>query len=267
MTLSTDWDGGLYAANSAHHRRYDDLVLSDLAVPPHGRVLDLCCGVGDLTAALAALVPDGAVLGVDAAQDMVDTANRRVRVPNVTFTRALAQRLDEVTDPGTFDAVVSVAGLHWIPAADQPRVLAAVARALRPGGVFRASFGGAGQIARLRAVLDAESARLGGGTAPWYFPTVAAYAALLDRAGLRTETGGWVRLVRQRRAFGDAVSFAGWLRSQVLIAYDAVLPTGTVAEFRRNAEQRAVDELRGPDGDFDQDFIRLDLRAVLPIAL
>ncbi|HEX5493665.1 MAG TPA: methyltransferase domain-containing protein [Mycobacteriales bacterium] len=267
MTLSTDWDGELYAANTAHHRRHDDLVLSGLAVPQHGRMLDLCCGVGDLTAALAALVPNGMVLGVDAAQDMVDTANRRVTMPNVAFTRALAQRLDEVTDPGAFDAVVSVAGLHWIPAADQPRVLAAVARTLRPGGVFRASFGGAGQIARLRAVLDGESARLGGGTAPWYFPTVAEYSELLDRAGLRAEPDGWVRLVRQHRSFGDVGSFVGWLRSQVLIGYDAVLPTGTVAEFRRNAEQRAVDELRGPDGTFDQDFIRLDLRAVLPIAL
>lgn len=267
MTLSTDWNGELYAANTAHHRRYDDMVLSGLALPHNGRVLDLGCGVGDLTATLAELVPDGTVLGVDAAQDMVDTARRRAGQPNVTFTRELAQRLDEVTEAGAFDAVVSVAALHWIPASDQPRVLDAVARALRPGGQFRASFGGFGQISRLQAVLDAESAALGGGTGPWYFPTAPDYADLLARAGLRTEPDGWIRLVRQCRPFPDAVSFVGWLRSQVLIAYDSILPTGTVAQFRRNAEERAVNELRGPDGAFDQDFVRLDLRAVLPIAL
>lgn len=267
MTLSTDWDGELYAANTAHHRRHDDLVLRGLAVPPDGRILDLGCGVGDLTATLAALVPDGEVLGVDASQDMVDTARRRVTASNITFTRALAQRLNEVTEAAAFDAVVSVAALHWIPAADQPRVLAAVARALRPGGTFRASFGGAGQIARLRAVLDAESAALGGGTEPWFFPTVEEYAGLLDGAGLRTEPDGWVRLVRQRRPFPDPESFVGWLRSQVLVAYDSVLPTGTVPRFRRNAEERAVRELRGTGGGFDQDFVRLDLHSVLPIAL
>ncbi|HEY9475264.1 MAG TPA: methyltransferase domain-containing protein [Mycobacteriales bacterium] len=267
MTLTHDWDGELYAANTAHHRRYDDPVLSSLAVSPHGQVLDLGCGVGDLTAVLATLVPDGAVLGVDAAQNMVDTARRRVRAPNVVFTRAPAQRLAEVTEAGAFDAVVSVAALHWIPAADQPRVLAGIARALRPGGVFRASFGGVGQIAPLRAVLNAESVALGGGVDPWYFPDSEQYAELLTGAGLRAEPQGWVRLVRQRRGFPDAVSFVGWLRSQVLIAYDAVLPADAVAQFRDRATEAALGELRRPDGSYDQDFIRLDLRAVLPIAL
>ena len=267
MTLTSDWDGQLYAANTAHHRRYDDVVLSTLAVARHGQVLDLGCGVGELTAALAAMVPDGAVLGVDASPDMVDTARRRATAPNVVFTTALAQRLAEVTEAGTFDAVVSVAALHWIPATDHPGVLAGIARALRPGGVFRASFGGAGQIEPLRAVLDAESTALGGGADPWFFPDPERYAGLLAGAGLRTEPDGWVRLVRQRRSFPDTASFTGWLRSQVLIAYDAVLPAGAVTEFRDRAVRRALAELGRPDGSYDQDFVRLDLRAVLPITL
>lgn len=267
MTLSTSWDGDLYAANTTHHRRHDEVVLSSLTVPVDGAILDLCCGVGDLTDQLARLVPDGRVVGVDASAALLDTARRTATAPNVVFTRALAQRLDQVTEAASFDAVVSVAALHWIPATDQPGVLAAVARALRPGGMFRASFGGTGQIARLQAILDAESAALGGGTAPWYFPGPREYADLLAAAGLRIAPDGWVRLLHQRRQFADRASFVGWLRSQVLLAYDTVLPDGAVEEFRRNAERRALRELRGPGGDFDQDFVRVDLRAVLPIAL
>jgi trans-aconitate 2-methyltransferase len=267
VTLTDGWDGRLYAANTAHHRRHDDVVLSTLAVPRDGRVLDLGCGVGDLTARLAGLVPDGEVLGVDAAVDMVDTARAAVREPNVRFATVRAQDLDAVVGENAFDAVVSVAVLHWIPAAEHPRVLAQVARALRPGGVLRAQFGGVGQVEDLCAVLDAESRALGGGSSPWYFPDADEYAELLATAGFAVEPGGWVRLLRQRREFPDESAFTGWLRSQVLIAYDSVLPEEAVPLFRCRAEERALRELRRADGSFDQGFVRLDLRAVLPIAL
>jgi ubiquinone/menaquinone biosynthesis C-methylase UbiE len=49
------WDGALYAANTDHHRRYDDRFLSTLPLRPTDRVLDLGCGSGDLTATVAAL--------------------------------------------------------------------------------------------------------------------------------------------------------------------------------------------------------------------
>lgn len=267
MTLTNAWDGRLYADNTAHHRRYDEAVLSTLAVPRGGRILDLGCGVGDLTARLAGLVPDGEVVGVDAAADMVDTARASVHEPNVRFATARAQELDTVAAENAFDAVVSVAVLHWIPAAEHPLVLAQVARVLRPGGVLRAEFGGAGQIAAVRDVLDAESTALGGGRSPWYFPDVDEYRALLAQAGFAVDGDGWVRLVRQRRSFADEPAFVGWLRSQVLIAYDSVLAAEAIPQFRRAAEERALRELRRADGSFDQDFVRLDLRAILPIAL
>lgn len=330
MTLTSDWDGGLYSANTAHHRRYDAAVLAGLTVPADGSILDLGCGVGDLTARLADLVPHGTVVGVDAAKDMVDTARAAANRPNLRFTHARAQELDRVTEPDSYDAVVSVAALHWIPAADHQRVLTQVARVLRPGGVLRAEFGGAGQIERTRSVLDAVSQAFGGGTSPWYFPTAEEYAVLLGRAGftvgavgagatdpettavpaadtehrhttdgragddpdvggvpgvsdisdpVRTAesaagpadppiaSGSWVRIVRQRREFPDERAFVGWLRSQVLIAYDTVVPAGAVPDFRRSAEERALRELRRADGTFDQDYVRLDLRAVLPISL
>jgi trans-aconitate 2-methyltransferase len=228
---------------------------------PGDWVLDLGCGVGDFTARLAELAPGGRILGVDASPDMVAIARQRSAAAHVRFEVCRAQELDAVAAGGRYDVVLSVAMLHWVAAADHPRVLAQVRRALRPGGLFRAEFGGHGQIAAVRRLLDDESRRHGGRPNWWHFPTPAQYRSLLAAAGLRVEPGGWVRLVRQRRELPDAAAFLGWLRSQVLIAYDAVVPADRLRAFRQSAEDRALAELADPAGRFDQDYIRLDLLA------
>ncbi len=254
------WDGALYAANTAHHRRFDTEFLAGLELPSDARVLDLGCGAGDFTARLGQFVPHGSVLGVDADPTMVAAARERHSGGNIRFALGSAQELDAVVPPSTQDAVVSVAVLHWISAAEQPGVLAQVQRALRPGGVFRAEFGGHGQIRATRQLLDEEAARLGGEVACWFFPLPGAYRQLLDAAGFAVEPDGWVRLRQQRRSLPDIAALLGWLRSQVLIAYEPGLRAGRFPEFCQRVEDLAIRELRRKDGSYDQDYVRLDLR-------
>jgi len=85
-----------------------------------------------------------------------------------------------------FDAVFSNAVLHWIPEAEE--VIAGVARVLKPGGRFVAEFGGKGNIQKLvagfhkaLATLNIESPEAVG---PWFYPSVAEYAGMLERDGL-----------------------------------------------------------------------------------
>jgi ubiquinone/menaquinone biosynthesis C-methylase UbiE len=258
------WDSTLYAGNTAHHRAFDDAVLTGAELGPGQDVLDVGCGVGDFTARVAELVsPGGTVLGIDAVPAMIADASRQTR-PGLRFAVCTAQDLATVVAPEAVDVVLSVACLHWVPGVDHPGILGAVRRVLRPGGTFRADFGGAGQIAAARAVLDEESARLGGPTGPWYFPTAEEYAERCAAADLRLDRGH-VRLVRQRRAVPDGPALLGWLRSQVLVAYTPGLPDDTArAEFVAAAERRCLDELRRPDGTYDQDYVRLDLLAHAP---
>jgi trans-aconitate 2-methyltransferase len=260
VTAAPRWDASLYAANTAHHRRHDDDFLDGVRFRPGARVLDVGCGVGDLTARLAELTGGGEVLGVDADPDMVAIARSRAGSPLLRFEVCRAQELHRAVPAGSVDVVVSVACLHWVPAADHPAVLAGVRRALRPDGLFRAEFGGRGQIGAVHTLLDEESARHGGGGSVWFFPGVEDYAALLDAAGLDVRDGR-LRLLRQRRALPDRAAFVGWLRSQVLVAYDASVPAGRLADFRAAAEERALAELRRADGSYDQDYVRLDLLA------
>jgi trans-aconitate methyltransferase len=221
-------------------------------------VLDVGCGVGDFTARLATLGPGVEVLGLDADPGMVAVAARHT-TPAVRFAVCRAQDLDRVVPAGSVDAVFSVAALHWVPEGDHPGMLAQVRRALRPGGLFRAQFGGAGQIAAVKAILDEESDRLGGGPAGWFFPAPPEYRELLAGAGFGVPDGGWVRLLRQVRRFPTGPDLLGWLRSQTFPAYEPTLPAGTAAAFRDRCERRALGELRRAAGTYDLDFVRLDL--------
>ena len=253
-------------AEDGRRRGYGDDILQGLNLPPDGRVLDLGCGAGALTARLARLVPRGEVLGVDADRDMVAAARLRSDDPRISFQVCRAADIAALAGPEPFDLVASRAALHRVPAAEHPAVLAAVYSVLRPGGVFRAEFGGTGQIAALLQILDAEVAACGGSPAPWYLPGPEDYRPLLLDAGFQVNPDGWVCLLHQRRAFRTETDLVGLLRGHVLLAYEAGLPVHAVAGFRRRVEERALRELRRPDGSFDQDFVRLDLSAHRPKA-
>jgi len=256
------WDGIAYAANTAHHRVHDAAFLAATPITADASVLDLGCGSGDFTATIAGLVPAGHVVGVDAQPPMLAEARTRAR-ENQTFVLGAVQALSTVlpspAHDGSFDLVLSRSVLHWVPAVDQPVVYAGAARLLTPGGWLRVECGGAGNVKAVQALLDDVSAGLGGPTAPWTFADAATAMDWVEGAGLDHEAGGrgFVRTVAQHRRFDEA-SLLGWLRSQVYMAYEVGLPAAAHAEFRAAAEAR-LDELRRPNGTYDQTWVRLDL--------
>ncbi len=209
--------GASYAAATGHHRAHDADVLAPVAWRAGMRVLDLGCGVGDLTARVAGLVAPGEVLGVDSSASQVEHARAANPGPGVRYEVARAQELDRVVPAGWADVVLSVAVLHWVVEADQPGVMAQVARALAPGGVLRLDMGGAGQIEDTREVLDEVAAEHG----------VAGLAVVLPRRGRPPGRCSWApgcgrstcACSGQRRRDGGRDALEGWLRSQVLPGY------------------------------------------------
>lgn len=260
MTNQGTWDADLYAANSAHHRGTDDLIVADLEPAGDARVVDVGCGHGDLTARLATLVPAGEVIGLDASAEMVGVAAARHRAANLRFERCAAQQVGAEFEPGSVDAIVSVACLHWVPGAEHPAMLSGFAAVLRPGGAFRVDFGGYGQIAAPRVILDEESEAVGGPTDPWYFPRPEDYRPVLEAAGF-TLDDGHVQLRHQRRSFPDVEAMIGMLRSQTYPAYEGGMTPEARATFRHGVEERAPRELLRHDGTYDMDFVRMDVFA------
>ena len=257
-----DWDGQAYAANTAHHRRYDGRFLASLPLKPADQVLDIGCGTGDLTATVAALVPDGHVVGLEPQPTLLAEARARARA-NQSFVEAPAQRVADAVD-GAFDVIFSQSVLHWVPWSDHPTILRQCRDVLRPGGALRVECGGGDNVHEVVQFLDAVAASIAGPSAPsapWTFVHAGAYLDLLLDCGF-TVDAGFVHTVAQRRSF-DRASVLGWLMSQAVQAYEVDLAPGHRAPFRAEVEAR-VDELRRADGSYDLGFVRLDLLAFRP---
>ncbi|MGI8663046.1 MAG: class I SAM-dependent methyltransferase [Acidimicrobiales bacterium] len=260
MDSLAPWDGALYAANTAHHRRYDAEFIATLPLRPTDRVLDIGCGSGDFTATIAALVPDGEVVGLEPQPSLVAEAMARAAT-NQSFITAPAQQLTTLVARRSFDIAYSRAVLHWIPATDHAGIYAAAAGVLRPGGALRIECGGGDNVREIVAFLDELASPFGASGNPWAFGHAGAVLDIVGEVGLSVE-GGWVRTVAQRRAF-DRDSMLGWLRSQAIQAYEQRMAAGDRAAFQAEVEAR-VDELRRRDGTYDLTFVRLDLLAFVP---
>ncbi|MEO8507242.1 MAG: class I SAM-dependent methyltransferase [Betaproteobacteria bacterium] len=97
------------------------------------RVLDVACGEGYGSALLAAVAAD--VIGVDIADEAVAHARTVYAArPNLRFEQGSAAALPLVD--GTVDVVVSFETIEHLPAVEQPRMLAEVARVLKSDGLL-----------------------------------------------------------------------------------------------------------------------------------
>jgi trans-aconitate methyltransferase len=177
VAQGSQWNAELYDDKHSFVWKLAAGVLELLEAKSGERILDLGCGTGHLTAQIAAA--GAKVVGVDKSPDMIQQA--REKYPSVRFEVMDAR---EIAFPESFDAVFSNATLHWI---NEPgRVIAGIAKALRPGGRFVAEFGGKGNTRELLAAVERAWLKLGlPGPAPkpWYYPSIAEYAGLLERHG------------------------------------------------------------------------------------
>ncbi len=169
MAMATPWDADTYDVTSAPQQSWATDVLTRLdGIPPDATVLDVGCGTGRVTELLPPLVPHGRVVAIDASADMVAAARERLGDRAEIFCQDVLEL--EVSEP--VDVVVSTAALHWVT--DHERMWGRLARALRSGGKLEIQCGGAGNIARVRAAVDAvaidDYPELVGWS-PWEFAT------------------------------------------------------------------------------------------------
>jgi len=166
------WDPREYHERHSYVFQYGEALLDLLAPQTGERILDLGCGAGQLTAAIART---GAVAaGIDASPEMI--AQARANFPALDF------RIGDATNfsvPQPLDAVFSNAALHWVKNAGAAAVC--ISRALKPSGRFVAELGGQGNV---QSIVNALRDVLGPAELPWFFPAIGEYASLLESHGL-----------------------------------------------------------------------------------
>src|SRR5499433_2209537 len=124
--------------------RFGAATVSRLRLAAGASVLDLCCGAGaSAIPAAHAVGVRGSVLGIDAAQPLLELARARAAregLANVEFRHSDAVRTG--LPDGRFDAVVCVFGVFFAP--DMAAFVAEMWRLVRPGGVLAVTTWGPG---------------------------------------------------------------------------------------------------------------------------
>ena len=114
-------------------RYWKDLLLRRLPQTADPVVVDLACGTGDLTLALAQRYPGGQVTGYDISVEMLQRARRRARraaLRNVYFAEGDMNELR--MEPQSVDIVTGSYAIRNAP--DLQNTLFEIYRVLRPGG-------------------------------------------------------------------------------------------------------------------------------------
>lgn len=114
--------------------RFGRATVDRLGLKPGQSVLDVCSGSGASAIPAAEKVgPDGHVLGVDLAENLLQLADakaRRLGLGNVEFRVGDLMSLGFAD--GRFDAVICVFGIFFLP--DMPAAVRELWRMVRPGG-------------------------------------------------------------------------------------------------------------------------------------
>jgi ubiquinone/menaquinone biosynthesis C-methylase UbiE len=133
-----------YGTNSFYMGQNDSdefhiMLARRISRPADGEVrtiVDLGCGIGQLTVALKEQFPDAAVCGLDIAGPMLRYAHKRAVDLNldVRFIQRLAE--DTGLESGSVDLAAAFILFHEVPTVVARQICAEVFRILRPGGVF-----------------------------------------------------------------------------------------------------------------------------------
>jgi trans-aconitate methyltransferase len=254
--MAHEFDGERYGQASAHQKEWGTTVIAELSLQGTEHVLDLGCGDGALTARIAALVPRGHVLGIDASQGMIAAAQPKAR-ENLRFVR---MDINSLSFSGEFDVAFSNATLHWVK--DHQRLYKSVGRALRPGGRIRFNFAAQGNCSHFfrviqQALSQAEfCAYFAGFEWPWYMPAVDEYTALVESSGL-SDVRVWGE--NADRFFADAGAMIRWIDQPSIVPFLVCVREKQKREFRDHVVRRMLDETKQSDGRFFETFRRVNV--------
>ncbi|KAK8219878.1 hypothetical protein M8818_000852 [Zalaria obscura] len=272
------WSSKAYTSAASFVPQLTTTVVSYLSAQPHERILDIGCGDGPLTAQIAAACAPGAVLGLDASESMIATAqeqhgpgsehgqeNLEFKVHDCTQLAQCADAME--VQGGGWDKVFSNAALHWILRSPSTRmnVLADIYACLKPGGTFVFEMGGKGNVEAVHAAtiaalvaegVDIVTARE---ACPWFFPSQEWMRAALGEVGFEVcKVEVEYRPTRCTERAGDGSGgLEGWVRLMCAAMLEAAEEGRREKVVRRVVQTLESVVTREEDGSMWLGYVRL----------
>ncbi|MGC2163004.1 MAG: class I SAM-dependent methyltransferase [Silvibacterium sp.] len=224
----TEWNAAEYARLSALQAAMAEEVLALLKLKGTEHILDVGCGNGKTTREIAARVPGGRVVGVDASAEMVAFAAGQGERDNLKFAVADARRLPFGPE---FDLVVSFNALHWVP--EQRQALEAIRAVLKRDGRAQLRLVPKGERKSIENVLEETRCSprwaeyFAGFHDPYLHLTPEEYGAVAEQSGFKvvrthTEAKAWDFQSREAFVAFSMVTTVEWTQH---------LPEAALLEF------------------------------------
>ncbi len=260
MDRMREWtDADTYHRVSDPQYRWGVALLDRLSLRGDELAVDVGCGTGRLTAALASRLPRGRVIATDLSSNMVTVAKRELARSHPRFyaVQADASRLPL---NGRADLVFSTATFHWV--LDHPALFRSIHTALAPGGRLFAQCGGGPNIKRLHdraAALMHETPfapHFADWTDPWEFADAETTAErLCDAEFVDVRTN----LEESPVILPDAAAFSTFLTNVVCRVHIARLPSESL---RTSFVDRLTEMAGGDRPAYLLDYWRLNMEGV-----
>jgi len=259
------WNARDYADNSSAQAGWATELIERVGLQPQESLLDIGCGNGAITARLAARVPGGRVVGIDASADMIRLAASSYPATDRSNLIFLQMDAADIRLPREFDVAFSNAALHWV--GDQLAVLRGVCSCLRPGGRILFQMGGHGNAAVILRVVGGLTSEprwrgyFAGFVSPYHFHGPDQYRGWLSESGLEAVRA---ELIPKDMRHPDPEGLKGWLRT-TWFPYTDPLPPELRDRFLDEIVAAYLSEVP-PDreGGTHVAMVRLEVEARLP---
>ena len=123
-----DFLNNLMSLSTQRYIKYKSI--KNLNIKPHDKIIDLCCGTGDLSIIIKQIEPQADVTGIDFSDKMLEVAKQKSQ--NIQYLQGDVTALPYPDN--TFDCTVMGFGLRNIQNAE--KAVEEAYRILKPGGCF-----------------------------------------------------------------------------------------------------------------------------------
>ena len=255
------WDPEQYAKFATERAKPFFDLLAMVEPVPGGKVTDLGCGTGELTARLHEHTRAATTPGIDNSEAMLKKA-RPLAGDGLSFELG---DIDRFQPDAGFDVVFANASLHWVP--DHPGLLRRLAAALRPKGQLAVQVPANGDHPSHAIASEVASRSPFSGYMGADPPTAAnavcapeRYAELLHEIGFCDQD---VRLQVYCHELASSAAVAEWTRGTTLLRFQNLLPSELFDAFVERSRQR-LGEVLGDQSPYFYTFKRILFWGRLP---